>query len=52
MSPNALYLHFAGKEELLSAVMIANYGELRAYLRAPVPPDAQAIEQLRAFSLA
>ena len=50
VTPNALYLHFAGKDELLSAVMIASYKELRGFLHAAVPPDADPIEQLRALS--
>jgi AcrR family transcriptional regulator len=50
VSPNALYLHFAGKEELLTAVMLASYGDLRAFLRAAVPDDAAPLDQLRAFS--
>jgi AcrR family transcriptional regulator len=52
VSPNALYLHFVSKEELLSAVMIAGYSELREFLRAAVPEQAQPIEQLRAFGCA
>jgi AcrR family transcriptional regulator len=52
VSPNALYMHFANKDELLSAVMIASYTELRAFLRAAVPGDAGPIEQLRAFCCA
>jgi AcrR family transcriptional regulator len=52
VSPNALYLHFADKEELLSAVMSASFKELREFLRAAVPPDAPALERLRAFGLA
>jgi AcrR family transcriptional regulator len=50
VSPNALYLHFADREALLSAVMIAAYRELRAFLRAAVPPDGDPLEQLRAFA--
>jgi AcrR family transcriptional regulator len=49
VSPNALYLHFADKDALLSAVMIASYQELRAFLQAAVPPDGDPIEQLRAY---
>jgi AcrR family transcriptional regulator len=49
VAPNALYLHFADKDALLSAVMIASYRELRTFLRAAVPPDAEPLEQLRAF---
>jgi AcrR family transcriptional regulator len=52
VSPNALYLHFSDKDALLSAVMIANYKELRAFLHAAIPPDANPIEQLRALGLA
>jgi AcrR family transcriptional regulator len=52
VSPNALYLHFAGREELLSAVIIASYAELRAFLRAAVPADAEPTEQLRALARA
>ena len=52
VSPNALYMHFADKEALLSAVMIASYKELRVFLQAAVPPDGDPIEQLRAYSLA
>jgi len=52
VSPNALYLHFANKDSLLSAVMIANYKELRAFLHAAVPQDAAPIEQLRALATA
>jgi AcrR family transcriptional regulator len=50
VSANALYLHFADKDELLSAVMIASYKELRTFLRAAVPPDADPVTQLRAFA--
>jgi AcrR family transcriptional regulator len=49
VSPNALYLHFADKDALLSAVMMASYKELRTFLRAALPPDGDPIEQLRAF---
>jgi AcrR family transcriptional regulator len=50
VSPNALYLHFADREALLSAVMIASYRELRSFLQAAVPSDGDPIEQLRAYS--
>jgi AcrR family transcriptional regulator len=50
VTPNALYLHFADKDALLSAVMIAGYLELRAFLRAAVPAYSDPIEQLRAYS--
>jgi len=52
VSPNALYLHFADREELLSAVIVASYAELRGFLRAAVPPDADPLEQLRALGRA
>jgi AcrR family transcriptional regulator len=47
---NALYLHFADREDLLSAVMIASYTELRAFLQAAVAPGGDPIEQLRAYA--
>ncbi len=50
VSANALYLHFADKDALLSAVIIASYQELRAFLQAAVAPDSDPIEQLRAYS--
>jgi AcrR family transcriptional regulator len=50
VSPNALYLHFADKDELLSAVMIGGYKELRDFLNAAVKPETAPIEQLRAFA--
>jgi AcrR family transcriptional regulator len=49
VSPNALYLHFADKDELLTAVMLGGYKELREFLHAAVTPGAPPIEQLRAF---
>jgi AcrR family transcriptional regulator len=52
VSPNALYLHFADKDALLSAVMTASYKELRTFLQAAVPPDDDPIEQLRSYSVA
>jgi len=52
VSPNALYLHFADKDALLSAVMIATYQELRAFLQAAVPSECDPIEQLRAYGRA
>ncbi len=43
VSPNALYLHFADKDALLSAVMIAGYKELREQLSAtPSPAPTRA----------
>lgn len=50
VSPNALYLHFADKEALLTAVMIGGYKELREFLHAAVTPGAAPIEQLREFA--
>ena len=49
VAPNALYLHFADKDELLSALMIASYKELRSYLQAAASPEDSPQEQLRAF---
>src|SRR5450755_2037996 len=49
VSPNALYIHFASKEELLSGVMTASYREWRAALNAGIPADGDPIEQLRAY---
>jgi AcrR family transcriptional regulator len=49
VSANALYLHFAGKEDLLTAVMLAGYTEMRDYLREAVPPQAPPQDQLRAY---
>jgi AcrR family transcriptional regulator len=49
VSPNALYIHFANKDELLDAVMNASYKEWRASLNAAVANDVTAIEQLRAY---
>lgn len=51
VSHNALYIHFANKDELLSEVMNASFGEWRAVLKAEVPEDAEPIEQLRAYCL-
>jgi AcrR family transcriptional regulator len=52
VSPNALYLHFADRDALLSAVMIASYRELRAFLQAAVPADGDPVAQLRAYARA
>jgi AcrR family transcriptional regulator len=49
VSPNALYIHFASKEELLSGVMTASYREWRAALNADIPADGNPIDQLRAY---
>jgi len=50
VTPNALYLHFADREALLGAVMIAGYKELRAFLQAAVAPEDDPVEQLRAYA--
>jgi AcrR family transcriptional regulator len=52
VTPNALYLHFADKEALLSAVMTAGYTEFRAILQAAIPETSDPIEQLRAYGYA
>jgi AcrR family transcriptional regulator len=52
VTPNALYLHFADKDELLSAVINAGYTELRAFLRDAAAGHGDPIERLRAFALA
>jgi AcrR family transcriptional regulator len=52
VSPNALYLHFADREALLNAVMIASYREFRAYLAAAVAPASSPLEQLHAYAAA
>jgi AcrR family transcriptional regulator len=49
VSPNALYIHFATKDDLLTAVMKASYQEWRAALNAGIPADGDPIEQLRAY---
>ncbi len=49
VSPNALYIHFATKDELLDAVMNASYKEWRAVLNGGIPADADPIDQLRAY---
>jgi AcrR family transcriptional regulator len=52
VSPNALYLHFADREALLSAVMLTSYNELRSFLRAAAATQTQPLEQLRALGRA
>jgi AcrR family transcriptional regulator len=52
VTPNALYLHFADKDELLSALMIASFQELRASLRQASSAQTDPVAQLRAFALA
>jgi len=49
VSPNALYIHFATKDELLSALMKASYQEWRAALNVGIRADGDPIEQLRAY---
>src|ERR1039458_2131188 len=49
VSPNALYIHFATKDELLSAVMTASYHEWRTALNADIPADGDPVDQLRAY---
>jgi AcrR family transcriptional regulator len=49
VSPNALYMHFATKDELLNAVMDASYQEWRAVLNGGIAADAEPIDQLRAY---
>jgi AcrR family transcriptional regulator len=52
VTPNALYLHFADKEALVSAVMTAGYTEFRTVLQAAIPPAAEPVDQLRAYARA
>jgi AcrR family transcriptional regulator len=52
VSPNALYLHFADKDELLSTVIEAGYGELRTFLEQAAQAKDDPIERLRAFAQA
>jgi AcrR family transcriptional regulator len=54
VSPTALYLHFAGVDELLSAVLERSFAELRRYLLAAESAhqgdaDAQLMEMGRAY---
>jgi AcrR family transcriptional regulator len=49
VSPNALYIQFASKDELLDAVMNASYKEWRAALNGAIPKGAEPLEQLRAY---
>jgi AcrR family transcriptional regulator len=50
VTPNALYLHFADKEALLSAAMTADYKEFRTVLQTAIPPAAEPVDQLRAYA--
>lgn len=52
VSPNALYLQFADREALLSAVMLTSYHELRSFLRAAAATQTRPLEQLRALGRA
>lgn len=52
VTPNALYLHFADKDDLLSAVINAGYSELRAFLRDAAAARTEPVERLRAFAIA
>lgn len=52
VSANALYLHFADREALLTAVILDGYRELRATLLAAVSQHADPIDQLNALGLA
>lgn len=53
VSPTALYLHFAGVDELLSAVLERSFGELRRYLHAAeVEHEGDADAQLMAMGRA
>jgi len=52
VSPNALYLHFADREDLLSSLITAAYTDLRTFLADAVGDAAGPLERLRAFMLA
>jgi AcrR family transcriptional regulator len=52
VSPNALYLHFEGKEDLLSTLIVAGYTELRTFLADATGDAADPLQRLRAFALA
>jgi AcrR family transcriptional regulator len=52
VTPNALYLHFTDKDELLTAVINAGYSELRAFLRDAAAAGSDPVERLRAYALA
>jgi AcrR family transcriptional regulator len=52
VTPNALYLHFTDKDELLTAVINAGYSELRAFLHDAAAAGSDPVERLRAFALA
>jgi AcrR family transcriptional regulator len=49
VSPTALYLHFADKDELLGAVCDEAFAELRDYLRAASAAHEEPRAQLRAM---
>lgn len=52
VTPNALYLHFADKDELLSTVLEAAYGELRAFLQEAARSSSDPAGRLRSFARA
>jgi AcrR family transcriptional regulator len=52
VTPNALYLHFADREQLLTAVIDAGYAELRTFLADATPPGEDPFARLRSFALA
>lgn len=52
VSPTALYLHFAGKDELLKAVCDDAFRELGSYLDTAVATEAEPRERLRALGKA
>jgi AcrR family transcriptional regulator len=52
VTPTALYLHFADKQELLQALVARNFEELRDVLAAAQAGAEQPREQLKAMALA
>jgi AcrR family transcriptional regulator len=52
VAPNALYLHFADREALLTEVMIASYKDLRTFLQSAVADQVEPLERLRAYGQA
>jgi len=52
VTPNALYLHFADRDALLSAVMASCYKEFRAALRDALPAAGDPLERFRAYGRA
>jgi AcrR family transcriptional regulator len=49
VTPTALYLHFADREALLSAVMEACYKEFRRALQGALPSAGDPLERFRAY---